>query len=515
MNCSLKKCIFYTYAYNAKKTIARAIESVLAQTEQNWVWYLLDNASTDGTGKIIKQYASKDSRIIALRNKQNHVHEKGNSWTEIIQNYDDSDYFCFLDADDEYKPNFLTNMVRFITNYDLDVAACGNDFIDETNKNLIGIRKLDQDLILDTPDMFNTYFSEYHPFMRTVWCKLYKVSVLRRFDFSRMPSIHYGYDTLFAIENFRNANRVGILADSLHKYYVYPQSSSYQLDSTRMTCDRILDDTARTYLIDKCEVISLQNHRFLQLVYYNGIIDTIAVLFHTTLSHHSKLQNLCDLLTHDKTKVLFEQTDISDEELDLKLRTPVIKWLLAQKEYRTPGSAEMVTQILAAIYPNLSHFIKEEALKYLLLEMPDMIPYVLGKDYNRIIERFEYWYKNRDIDEPSLTELEVLAYYAANKPNDQLLSLFLDIKKKRPLSSEKLKINKLLTNLLTKYPLLQNISPELVVIFPHTVCWIMKGDLTRAFEQYISTSENTEIPDAEAEAHILLGERLSAAVGNS
>ncbi|WMT40462.1 glycosyltransferase family 2 protein [Paenibacillus sp. D2_2] len=429
MNGSLKKCILYTYAYNAKKTMARAIQSVLAQTEQNWVWYLLDNASTDGTGKIIEQFASQDSRIVARRNKQNHVHEKGNSWTEIIQNYDDSDYLCFLDADDEYKPNFLTSMMRFISNYDLDVAACGHDFIDETNKNLMGIRILDQNLILDRPDMFNTYFSQYHQFMRTVWCKLYKVSVLRRFDSSRMANIHYGYDTLFAIENFRNARCAGILADSLHKYYVYPQSSSYHLDATRTTCDRILDDTARAFLIDKCGAISPQNNRYLQLVYYNGIIDTIAVLFHTNLSHHSKLQNLCDLLTHDKTKELFEQIDISDEELDLKLRTPVAKWLLAQKKYRTPGSAEMAIEILASIYPHLSHFTKKEALKYLLLKMPDMIPYVLRKDYNRIIERFQYWYKNRDIDEPSLTEMEIIAYRSINKPDDQLLLLFLDIKR--------------------------------------------------------------------------------------
>jgi len=430
--------------------MARAIESVLAQTEQNWIWYLMDNAATDGTGKIIEQYASKDSRIIALKNKQNHVYEKGNSWTEIIQNHDDFDYLCFLDADDEYKPNFLTSMARFISNYDLDVVACGHDFIDDTNKNLIGIRKLDQNLILDRPELFNIYFSAYHQFMRTVWCKLYKVSVLRKFDFSRIPSMHYGYDTLFAIENFRNASRVGILADSLHKYYVYPQSSSYQLDDTRLTCDRILDDTARAFLNDKCGAISPQNHRYLQLVYYNGILDTIAVLLQATLSHDAKLQGLCDLLTHKKTKELFQQSGIPDEELDLKLRTPVIKWLLEQEEYRTPSSAEMIAQILVAIYPHLSRFIKKEALKYLLLNMSDMIPYVLQKDYNRIIERFESWYKHHDVDEPSLTELEIIAYYAVHKPDDQLLLLFLDIKKKRPLSSEQLKIDTKLTNLLTK-----------------------------------------------------------------
>ncbi|WP_377865335.1 glycosyltransferase family 2 protein [Bacillus sp. R86525] len=510
----MKKCIFYTYAYNAEKTMARAIESVIAQTEQNWVWYLLDNAATDGTGEIIKQYASKDSRIIALRNKQNHVHERGHSWTEIIENYDESDYFCFLDADDEYKPNFLKSMVQFISNYDLDVAACGHDFIDETSKDLIAIRRLGQNLILDTPEMFNTYFSDYHQFMRTVWCKLYKVSILRKFDFSRMPDMHYGADTLFAIENFRNARRVGILADSLHKYYMNLQSSSYQLDATRITCDRILDDTARAFLIDKCGFISPQNNQFIHAVYYNGINDTITVILQETLTSYAKLQSLYDVLTHKKTKELFQQIDISDEELDLKLRKPVINWLLAQKKYRAYKSAEMTVEILVTIYPHLSQFIKKETLKYLLLKIPDMIPYVLRKDYNSIIERFQSWYKTCNVDDPSLTEMEIIAYQAVNKPDDQLLLLLLDIKKKRPLSLKKLNINSQIANLLTKYPLLQNINADLVAIFPHTVRWIMKGDLTRAFDEYISTSQSTEIHDADAEAYILFGQNLSAAVEN-
>lgn len=507
----MKKCIFYTYAYNAEKTIARAIESVIAQTDQNWIWYLLDNASTDGTGEIIKQYASKDSRIIALRNKQNHVHEKGHSWTEIIENYDESDYFCFLDADDEYKTNFLTNMERFISNHNLDVAACGHDFIDETTKDLIAVRRLGQNLILDTPEMFNTYFTDYHQFMRTVWCKLYKVSVLRRFNFSRIPSLHYGADTLFTFENFRNASRVGILADSLHKYYMNPHSSSHQLDASRITCDRILDDTARAFLIEKCGAISLQNEQFLHVVYYNGIYDTIGVILKETLTQYAKLQSLYDVLTHKKTKELFQQIAFPDEELDL-LRTPVINWLVGQKKYQAFNSAEMTVEILMAIYPHLSQFIKKETLKYLLLEIPDMIPYVLRKDYNSMIDRFQSWYKNRNVDDPSLTEMEIIAYLAVNKPDDQLLLLFLDIKKKRPLSSKKLNIDSQIANLLTKYPLLQNISGDLVAIFSNTVCWIMKGDLNRAFDEFISTSQNTEIPDVEA--YILFGQNLSAAVKN-
>jgi hypothetical protein len=108
--------------------------------------------------------------------------------------------------------------------------------------------------------------------------------------------------------------------------------------------------------------------------------------------------------------------------------------------------------------------------------------------------------------------MEIIAYYAANKPDDQLFLLFLGIKKKRPLSSEKLKIDTLLSNLLAKYPLLKNVNTDLVAIFSHTAGWIMKGDLTRAYDEFISTSQNTEIPDTDAEAYTLLSQNLSAAI---
>ena len=379
----MKKCIFYTYAYNAENTIARSVESVLAQSRPDWVWYLLDNGSTDGTYNIISQYASKDSRIIALRNKENHVmlrnkenhvYESGNDWTEIIENYDDSDYLCLLDADDEYKPEFLTKMIRFISDYDLEIAVCGYDFIDDTTKNMISERRLEQDLILDSPELFDIHFCSYYMFMRTAWCKLYKVSVLRRYDHSRVPSLHhYGIDTLFALENFRNAGRVGILAESLHNYYVYPQSASYRLDDTRIICDRTLDDASRAFLIDKCGVISPRNNLGLQYVYFYGIIDTITILIQTDLPYNKKLQSLSDLLTNSKTREMIRQIDMSEEHLDLLLRFPVFKWLIKQKEYRNPKSVDKIVEILIAIYPKLSVPTRKKALRHLLMESPEKL----------------------------------------------------------------------------------------------------------------------------------------------
>ena len=57
-------------AHNSKKYLASAIESVLNQTFKNFELIIVNDASTDGTLRIIKQFAKKDSRIKIINNKK-------------------------------------------------------------------------------------------------------------------------------------------------------------------------------------------------------------------------------------------------------------------------------------------------------------------------------------------------------------------------------------------------------------------------------------------------------------
>src|SRR5690606_39726344 len=53
----------FTPVHNGSAFLAECIESVLAQTYQNWRYVILDNASTDDTRRIAEGYARRDSRI--------------------------------------------------------------------------------------------------------------------------------------------------------------------------------------------------------------------------------------------------------------------------------------------------------------------------------------------------------------------------------------------------------------------------------------------------------------------
>ena len=57
--------------YNAELYVAEAIESILNQTYTHFEFLILNDASTDKSGAIIKEYAEKNKQIIFLDYKEN------------------------------------------------------------------------------------------------------------------------------------------------------------------------------------------------------------------------------------------------------------------------------------------------------------------------------------------------------------------------------------------------------------------------------------------------------------
>jgi glycosyltransferase involved in cell wall biosynthesis len=99
-----------TPVYNGEDFLAECVESVLAQTYQNWDYTIVNNRSTDRTLEIAKSYAAKDARIRIHDNRdflpiiQNHNHA-------VRQISPDSKYCKVVLADDWLFPECLMKMV--------------------------------------------------------------------------------------------------------------------------------------------------------------------------------------------------------------------------------------------------------------------------------------------------------------------------------------------------------------------------------------------------------------------
>ena len=93
--------------YNSALCLARAIESVFAQTYRDYRIYVIDDGSTDGTEEVLRSY---DKRAVCVR--QPHAGQ-GAARNHGIR-LSNSAYVAFLDADDEWLPNKLERSIEIL-----------------------------------------------------------------------------------------------------------------------------------------------------------------------------------------------------------------------------------------------------------------------------------------------------------------------------------------------------------------------------------------------------------------
>jgi len=97
-------------AYNYGHFIGQALESVRAQTYQNWECIVIDDGSTDNTRDVVTGYAEKDRRIKYVYQKNQGL---GASRNTGIRNGAGT-YFQFLDADDLIEPRKLEYQAAYL-----------------------------------------------------------------------------------------------------------------------------------------------------------------------------------------------------------------------------------------------------------------------------------------------------------------------------------------------------------------------------------------------------------------
>lgn len=93
--------------YNAENYLHRSLESLLNQTYADFEVILINDGSTDRSGNICDEYASKDSRI--------RVFHKKNEGVSATRNFgikkSDGELITFIDADDVVLKNYLFDLI--------------------------------------------------------------------------------------------------------------------------------------------------------------------------------------------------------------------------------------------------------------------------------------------------------------------------------------------------------------------------------------------------------------------
>lgn len=121
--------------YNCENYIGSSIDSVLAQTYQNWELIIVDDCSKDSSQEIIKKYSEKDDRIKYFFNPAN----KGAAFcrNKALREAKGK-WIAFLDSDDLWANNKLEKQLNFMktNNYHFSFTKYG--LIDEKTSQFTG-----------------------------------------------------------------------------------------------------------------------------------------------------------------------------------------------------------------------------------------------------------------------------------------------------------------------------------------------------------------------------------------
>lgn len=123
--------------YNAEKYIVETLESVLAQTMQNFHLLIVDDCSTDRSVDKVDRFFATHTRqyeFIHLEKNQGLCHAR-----HYAERHATTRYMMFLDADDVLMPDAIERMyAKIISDDDLIAVGCYLDYIDEKGRKIGG-----------------------------------------------------------------------------------------------------------------------------------------------------------------------------------------------------------------------------------------------------------------------------------------------------------------------------------------------------------------------------------------
>ncbi len=241
-----KKVICFIQAFDCEKTIGAAMESILNQTYENWLCFVLSNGNENKTTEpnctfdIIRAVAARDRRFIVMNKKRNHPGMILYMLSYFAQCFPES-YICCLDGDDEYEPNFFDRSVAWAEEQELDIVACGTKIIQkvrpgDTDGILVRRRQLEENLIVRGKD-FADLFPIYKTFFNELWGKIYRANVFRERvnhrEIDKNCKNVFLPDTVYALDRLRESRAIGVLSGTYHCYFLYEQRKAH--NATAMT----------------------------------------------------------------------------------------------------------------------------------------------------------------------------------------------------------------------------------------------------------------------------------------
>jgi glycosyltransferase involved in cell wall biosynthesis len=202
--------------YNVAPYLPRCLDSILRQTYSDFELLLVNDGSTDHSGKIADQYAKKNQRVSVIHQNNRGVSAARNAALKIAK----GNYIGFVDPDDYIEEDMFQQLIQYLEYYDADIACCNFDSFDENNRytehRVSGVSP-----VMDRDTFTGHIFDAPRTVGGSNWNKVFLKDKIKRFY---DESLRICEDNLFLVEYCMNIKKACFINQSC--YHIYQREDS-------------------------------------------------------------------------------------------------------------------------------------------------------------------------------------------------------------------------------------------------------------------------------------------------
>lgn len=222
--------------YNVEKYLHQCIDSLLNQTYPNLEIILVDDGSTDNSGKICDEYKDNYPDIMIIHKQNEGLGFARNSGMAVAT----SDYVTFIDSDDYADKKMIEELMKPIIENNADTVIGGFKKVDDLGNVLF--TETYEKQIYTGKRAYEDFFIRIlgskpgkHDFVRmSVWNSVYSLRLIKENQIS-FPSerVMISEDLGFDADYYKIASNVVILSTSMYNYRYNPGSLSEKYRSNK------------------------------------------------------------------------------------------------------------------------------------------------------------------------------------------------------------------------------------------------------------------------------------------
>lgn len=227
--------------YNVENYLTYCVDSLLRQTYADFEILLIDDGSTDSSGRLCDVLQEKDRRIAVFHKQNGGLSDARNFGIEHAA----GDFYCFIDSDDVLHPDFLTVLIEKQKKYNADIVSTKMMlFSDHKMLSDFDTRTYAQseEVFYDTEILAEYFDPQAQRHIHHGLCmKLYKKELFKdlRFTVGRL------HEDLYITHCLLNISHCFVLVNLPYYYYFQKNSNS------------ICKNYKSKNFIDECDAVSL------------------------------------------------------------------------------------------------------------------------------------------------------------------------------------------------------------------------------------------------------------------